>query len=306
MAVEEFVVRGKNDLDLNCFKIIPAGKVKGVIQIFHGMGEHKKRYHHFASYLAKNGFAVYAHDHRKHGKSVRVPEELGIFTNQDTWKDVLVDCNFVNRKIQKDLPGVPVIILGHSMGSVIARKFISNYDDAASLAIIMGTVPPIGMGKAFAPLLLNALIGIFRQNKPMNFIAKLLNDPLNKTIEEPRTKFDWLSYDEKLVDKYIEDPLCGYSYSKKFYKEFFKAMIDVNTSDVILKTDDIPLLFISGKDDPVGEFGVGVKKVRELYSGHGFTKLTYKLIDKNRHEVLNEKGKTNTYKYLMEWISSNL
>jgi len=306
MAIEEFVVRGKHDLGLSCFKIIPEGEVKGVIQIFHGMGEHKKRYHHFAKYVAKLGFAVYSHDHRKHGLSVRSPEELGIFTREDTWKDVLVDCNFINRKIQKDFPNVPIIVLGHSMGSIIARKFISNYEDVASMAIIMGTLPPIGLSRAWAPLFLNAIIGLFKGNKPMNFIAKLLNDPLNKTIEEPRTKFDWLSHDTKVVDKYIKDPLCGYNYSKMFYKEFFMAMMDVNTSDVILKTDDIPLLFISGKDDPVGDFGDGVKKVRELYSGHGYTKLTYKLIENNRHEVLNEKGKTNTYKYLIEWINSNI
>lgn len=306
MGIEEFIVKGKFGIDLSCFKIIPEGEIKGVIQVFHGMGEHKKRYHHFAKYMAKNGFAVYAHDHRKHGKSVNSPEDVGIFTKDDLWSDVLLDCNFVNRKIQKDLPDVPIIIMGHSMGSVIARKFISNYERVPKMAIIMGTLPPIGMKRAWVPLFITTVMGWFTKDKRMPFIAKLLNDPLNKKYTIKRTKFDWLSNDIRVVDKYIEDPLCGYSYSKTFYKEFFRAMVDVNKSDVILETNDIPLLFISGKDDPVGEFGEGVKKTRELYSGHGYTQLTIKLIEGNRHEIINEKEKNATFKYLIEWINSNL
>ena len=306
MGIEEFIVKGKGEIDLSCFKIIPEGEIKGVIQVFHGMGEHKKRYHHFAKYMAKNGYAVYAHDHRKHGKSVNSPEDVGIFTKNDLWSDVLLDCNFVNRKIQKDLPDVPIIIMGHSMGSIIARKFISNYERVPKMAIIMGTLPPIGMGRAWAPLFITTVIGWFAKDKRLPFIAKLLNDPLNKELTIKRTEFDWLSNDIRVVDKYIDDPLCGYSYSKTFYKEFFRAMLDVNKSDVILETNDIPLLFISGKDDPVGDFGDGVKKTRELYSGHGYTQLTIKLIEENRHEIINEKEKTATFKYLIEWMNSNL
>ncbi len=306
MGIEEFIVKGKGEIDLSCFKIIPEGEIKGVIQVFHGMGEHKKRYHHFAKYMAKNGYAVYAHDHRKHGKSVNSPEDVGIFTKNDLWSDVLLDCNFVNRKIQKDLPDVPIIIMGHSMGSIIARKFISNYERVPKMAIIMGTLPPIGMGRAWAPLFITTVIGWFAKDKRLPFIAKLLNDPLNKELTIKRTEFDWLSNDIRVVDKYIDDPLCGYSYSKTFYKEFFKAMLDVNKSDVILETNDIPMLFISGKDDPVGDFGEGVKRTRELYSGHGYTQLTIKLVDNNRHEIINEKEKIATYKYLLEWISSNI
>ena len=306
MEIKEFLVKGKHDLDLSCFKIIPEGEIKAVIQIFHGMGEHKKRYHHFAKYMAKNGFAVYTHDHRKHGLSVKKEEDVGIFLKEDTWDDVMLDCNFVNRKIKKDLPNVPVVVMGHSMGSIIARKYISNYSNDAKMAIIMGTLPPIGMKRAWAPLFLTSFLGLFMKDKRIPFIAKLLNDPLNKSFAIKRTTFDWLSNDIRVVDKYIADPLCGYAYSKKFYKEFFKAMIDVNKSDVILETEDIPLLFISGKDDPVGDFGEGVKRVRELYSGHGYTQLTYELVENNRHEIINEKEKTATFKYLIDWIESKL
>lgn len=306
MGIEEFVVRGKKEVDLSCFKILPEGEIKGVIQFFHGMGDHKKRYRNLAKFMAKNGYAFYAHDHRKHGKSVKTPEEVGIFSRNDSWEDVLLDCNFITHEIQKDLPDVPIIIMGHSMGSTIARQYISNFERVPKMAIIMGTLPPIGLSRAWAPLFLTTVFGWFMKDKPMNFIAKLLNDPLNKSYPVKRTKFDWLTNDTKVVDKYVADPLCGYSYSKKFYKEFFKSLLKLNKSDVILETNDIPLLFISGKDDPVGDFGEGVKKTRELYSGHGYTQLTIKLIENNRHEIINEKEKTTTFKYLVEWMDSNL
>ena len=306
MGIVNFELKGKNDLNLSCFKIVPAGEVKGVIQVFHGMGEHKKRYHHFAKYMAENGFAVYAHDHRKHGLSVNNKEDVGIFLKEDTWEDVLLDCNIVNEKIQKDLPNIPIIIMGHSMGSIIARKYISNYGSIPKMAILMGTLPPIGKGRAFAPLLLTNIIGLFKKDKRLPFIAKLLNDPLNKSLPVKRTAFDWLSNDDKLVDKYIDDRLCGYAYSKRFYIEFFKTMIDINKPEVISKTEDIPLLFISGKDDPVGDFGDGVKKTRDLYSKLGYNQLTLELIENNRHEILNEKEKISTYKYLITWINLNL
>ena len=304
MKVEEFTVLGKHDLEISCFKIVPQGDVLGVIQVFHGMGEHKNRYHHFAKYMAKNGFAVYAHDHPKHGFSVKKKEDVGISTSEDTWEDVVDDCNIISGVIEKDFPSTPIIIMGHSMGSVIARKYIASYATIPSMAIIMGTLPPISKGKAMVPLLLTGIVGLFKKDKRLPFIAKLLNDPLNKNIKDQRTKFDWLTYDTKEVDKYVEDPLCGYDYSKTFYKEFFRSMVDINKTETILKTKDIPLLFISGKDDPVGDYGEGVMKVKELYSKNGYNKSTLKLIEHNRHEIINEKDKNETYKYIVNWINT--
>lgn len=306
MGIEQFKVKGRSNITLSCFKIIPDGEVKGVIQIFHGMGEHKDRYQHFATYMSKKGFAVYAHDHRKHGLSVNDPSEVGIFSDQDYWDYVIDDCKFVSEVIIKELPGKPIIILGHSMGSIIARKYISQYVSFPSMAIIMGTLPPITSKRAIVPLFLCNILGVFDKEGRSPFIAKLLNNPLNKSYKPIRTKFDWLSNDIANVDKYIEDPLCGYDYNPRFYKEFFKAAVDVNRQETILSTKDIPMLFISGEDDPVGDFSMGVKEIRELYSGHGYFKLTCKFIPKNRHEILNENEKASTYKYILNWVESNL
>ena len=137
-------------------------------------------------------------------------------------------------------------------------------------------------------------------------MAAQLNKPLMKTFKEPRTEFDWLSTDEKQVDKYIKDPFCGHQYSAKFYIEFFSGLVKANKTIILEETRNIPILFISGKDDPVGEFGDGVDDVREFYNGHGFFLLTIKLIEGMRHEVLNEKKKTTTYKIVEEWVQSIL
>ena len=154
MEVVEFNVKGKKGLPLSVFKAEPKGTPKGIVQIFHGMGEHKDRYIDFSKFLALNGYAVYVHDHRKHGKSLEKPEELGIFEKEETWLDVIDDCYLVSRVAKKEQPKVPFIILGHSMGSVIARCFLAKYEGIAHKAIIMG--PPPKMSKRD---LLGALAG---------------------------------------------------------------------------------------------------------------------------------------------------
>lgn len=302
-----FKVRGRKGLDISCFKIVPDGEIKGVVHILHGMGEHKERYMHFAKFLAANSYAAYAHDHRKHGESVDNEADVGIFTKEDKWDDVIADCNIVSRRIKKDYPDLKVITLGHSMGSIITRQFISKYPNSTNLAILMGTLPPMTLGKVIAPLLISYVMGIFNpKDNRSEFFGKQFNDPLIKDFDQRRTKFDWLSVDENNVDKYIDDPLCGYDYSTRFYKEFMKGMLTVNKSDTIFGTNEIPLLFISGKLDPVGDYGVGVKSTRELYSGHGFLDLTLEIVEDARHEILNEKNKEHTYQFIIDWIEKTL
>jgi len=306
MEVKKFIVEGKFGIELHCFGVFPDGDVKGSIVIFHGMGDHKERYLSFAKWMAKSGYAVFAHDHRKHGESIGEFDSVGVFTDADRWEYVIDDAHYVVREVRTQLPNAPIIVLGHSMGSIIARRYISKYTALPKAAIIMGTLPIQTGGTIFAPLMLARIIKLFKKNQPSPFLAKLLNDRMVKTYKEPRTDFDWLTNDEKIVDKYIEDPLCGYPYSAKFYMEFFKGCAYINKSEIISETRNIPILFISGKEDPVGNFGVGVDNVYQLYNGHGFFSLTYKLIPNARHEILNELKKTDTYKYLLEWCDSVL
>ncbi|QMS84567.1 alpha/beta fold hydrolase [Candidatus Xianfuyuplasma coldseepsis] len=304
MTLEQFEVKGKNNLTLKGICVLPKKDPKAIIQIFHGMGEHKNRYIPFMQFMADHGYALYAHDHRKHGESVTEEDGYGIFESTDTWYDVLDDCYSVSRKILKDFPGKKLIIMGHSMGSVIAREFIAKNPLVPQAAIIMGTVPVMTPMKAFVPKTLANIIGLFKGKKRSPFLAGVVNKPLIATYENPRTPFDWLTHDESIVDQYIEDPLCGYAYSAQFYKEFIGALATVNKSSLIMRTKDIPILFISGIEDPVGEMGEGVKTIYELYNGHGYTNLTLKLIENARHEVLNEINKNITYEEILVWCDA--
>ncbi|MEC9485427.1 MAG: alpha/beta hydrolase [Candidatus Izemoplasma sp.] len=299
---KRFTVTGKNDCPIAAIKKVPR-KPKAIVQIFHGMGEHKERYIPFMDFLYENGYGSYIHDHRKHGESLNEADELGIFTHYDLWQDVLDDCYFISRRILKEHPGVPIIIMGHSMGSIIARGYITRYRTVAKKAIFMGTLPPYGFFKAIIPLTLSRIIGLFKGNKPSPFLAEKLNQPLLKNLEKADSKFAWISSDEKVVKAYEEDILCGFPYNPRFYQEFFKAIIDVNKSNTIALTKDIPLLFISGQDDPVGEFGEGVDALVKLYKGHGMTQTNTLIIEDARHEVLNETNKDVSYQAILRWLN---
>ena len=307
MEVVRFKVKGKNGIDLSCFKIIPEGEVKAAVQIIHGMGEHKERYLHFAQYLANNSYAVYVYDQRKHGESTEDILDVGIFTKDDKWEDLVADCNYINRQIRKDLPDIKVVTFGHSMGSSICRSFISQYPNASDMVILSGVITPHSTIKVLIPYLISSVMCWFNPNNNRSaYFGKLFNAPSIKEFEPRRTDFDWINTDENNVDKYIEDPLCGYNYSTTAYKEFFRGFLSVNKSEVILGTNEIPILFISGEFDPVGNFTIGTKQVRELYSGYGFLDLTLEIVKDARHEVLNETNKESTYKFIINWIEKSL
>lgn len=305
MDAQFFTVKGKRGLNLSVVKTEPKKEAKAVVQIFHGMGEHKDRYIPFMKFLSNKGFACYAHDDRKMGKSVSEGEEPGYFDTQDRWDDILDDCHSITRKILREHPGKKIIILGHSMGSTIAQEYISRNPLIASAAILSGVLNPPTKAEAIAPKVLSRIIRFFTFNrKPTVFLSNFLNNMLSKAYDNPRTKFDWLTYNEENVDKYIEDPLCGYAYTPQFYVEFFGAVTRSLQPKIIKKTKNIPLLFIAGKDDPVGNFGEGAQAVKKLYETHGYTKLTLRLVDECRHEPLNETNRLETFDYLEQWLDS--
>lgn len=304
MEVVEFTIKGRHSIDLSVIKVEPKKAPKAVIQIFHGMGEYKERYIPFMEYLAENGYAVYAHDHRKHGKSLKGEADYGIFTKEDTWHDVIDDAYFVSRRIMKDFPGKEIYVMGHSMGSVIARGFLGEYPLVAKKAVIMGTPPYYTVTNAFHSVALAGFLKLVAPNKRSNLIANLLNKSMRRKDRENRTDFDWICSDEEVVDAYINDPLCGFAYTPKFYSEFFKAIINVSRSNFISLTKHIPILIISGDADPVGSNGQGPKDIYDQFTGHGYTQLTLELVKGAHHELLNEPDKLTTFEFIKNWFDT--
>lgn len=278
---------------------------KGVIHILHGMADHAERYGDFAEYMIQMGYVVYAHDHRKQGKSLTCREEVGIFNHQDTFENMVADVHIVHEYIQQIDKGLNVVVLGHSMGSMLCRRYIQEYGHEVSKAIIMGTM----MGKnsiSRIGIVFGKLVALTSpKKKRSSFLNRLAVGSFNKPFEPGRTAFDWLSRDNKQVDQYIQDPLCGYDYSALFYVEFLKGILAGHKRSNIIKTPHIPLLFISGSNDPVGLNGQGVSQVVELYRNLGYNNdITLKLFDGARHEILNETNQVEVYHYIAGWVKA--
>lgn len=304
MIESSFFIKGTKNNRIHVMKWSdPSLEIKGVIHILHGMADHCKRYKDFARYLVSCGYTVYAHDHRKHGKSLKRLEDVGIFEDKDTFWNILRDVKRVQDLIKKKEGDIDIILIGHSMGSLIARRYLQEYGFMVSKAIIMGTmyIEPIAL---YGGIIAGRLYQKFHPgNNRSDWMNNLAVGGFNKLFEPGRTAFDWLTRDNEIVDKYISDPLCGYSYSAVFYIYLFKEIILSQKRSNIKKTPKIPLYFISGHSDPVGFNGFGVKSLCHLYRSNGYRglmKLT--LLKDCRHEILNEINKEEVYELIMDWI----
>jgi len=276
-------------------------QVKFVVQIVHGMAEHSERYAEFAGFLVKNGAAVYASDHRGHGRNAVKDEDYGVWVDKRIWCTVVDDIKILNDISAKNHPGVPVFILGHSMGSFLTRFFISSYSLGIKGAILTGSgsnpTTVLHIGKFIASL--QCFFG--GVEKPSRLLDKMSFGSFNKGFKKP---FSWLSRDEKIVEDYIADPRCGGIFSCSFYRGFMSGLILINKvkkARGIRK--DLPMIFMSGAEDPVGNHGKGVKKAVEFYKNIGIKSVECKLYEGARHEILNETNRKEVYQDVLDWIN---
>ncbi len=278
-------------------------EVIGVLQIVHGMAEHVDRYEAFAEYLTQKGFVVTADDHLGHGKSVQEGGIQGYFCKQDAATVVVRDVHRLKKLTQEQYVGVPYYVLGHSMGSFILRNYLFRYGKGIDGAIVMGT----GMVPAPVALLLKIMASVGclfgKSEKPSKFIDGIAFGANQKKIENPRTNFDWLTKEEAVVDKYIEDPDCGFVFTCNGFKTLGELILRLHKKSNIEKMPvTLPVFFVSGEDDPVGDYGEAVKKVYKSFVDEGMQKVSIKLYPGDRHEILNETDKETVYEDLYEWL----
>ncbi|MBP3329427.1 MAG: lysophospholipase [Clostridia bacterium] len=282
-------------------------KVKGIFQIVHGMAEHTDRYAEFARFLTAIGFAVFAGDHIGHGRSIKTEDDLGYFGEKDGWKAFVNDAHTITLRAKKEFPGVPVVLFGHSMGSFVARSYISQYAEDIDAAIICGTSgpnPAAGMGIKLA----NAVAKIKGSRYRSKFINSVAFGSYNKrSANKDDNGFGWLTTDRAEVKKYNDDPLCGYLFTAKGFTDLFGVLDSVSKKECFEKTPaSLPILLIAGKEDPVGSYGPGVEKVYDEYVKTGHKKVTIKLYDRMRHEILNEFGKEEVMVNIAQWCQKIL
>ncbi len=280
---------------------IDYGSIRGVVQISHGMAEYSNRYAQFALALCKSGYAVFVSDHIGHGSSVTNKDMLGFFG--DNGEETFVeDMKALTDIIKSEYNDLPLYLLGHGMGSLIARKYTAKYGYLLDGVIYTGTSgenPALGIGIQLA----NTLI---KQNGPY-YRSELLDTiafgAYNRKTEK-RTDCDWVSRDTKEVDKFIADELCGYKYTVSGMKALFLTLKAVSTrrwyNSVPLS---MPILLLSGSMDPIGDYSKGVNEVYKNLKKTGHKYVTMKLYDGARHEILNEINRKEVFDDIIEWLN---
>lgn len=281
-------------------------EIKGILQICHGMCEYIERYEKFAEFLCEHGYIVCGHDHAGHGKSASSEEKLGYFAHENGWQ-VLVDDLYKFTRIIKDMfPEYPIFLMGHSMGSFVARLYASYYTSAVSGLIISGTGsknPAAGAGI----LLCNAV----KSSKGEMYRSKKINDiafgGFNKKYENPKNDFEWLTRDEKIVEKYMNDKFCMFTFTVSAFKDLFTLNKKANETTAFKNTkNDLPIFILSGDMDPVGNYGKGVKAVYSNYLKNGKKDVSIKLYKDGRHEMVNELNKEEVFSDVLNWLDSKV
>jgi alpha-beta hydrolase superfamily lysophospholipase len=282
-------------------------KFKGIVQIVHGSCEHSQRYVDFARFLTDNGYVVFSNDLRGHGLSVNNKEELGYFRDKDGWRLLVDDLNEITQLAKKQYGELKLVMLGHSMGSFLARQYAILYGNEIDGLIATGTAHNPRMVLKLGKFLAERDIkknGIRHKNELLN---KLTYDSFSNQFEPIRTKQDWLSRDEKIVDKYIDDELCGFVFSSGAFRDMFDGLLFITDKNNIKKVPrELPILLLSGKKDPVGNNGKMVVKAFNAYKAAGVKNIKMKLYDEMRHEILNEIDKVEVYKDILDWLDLTL
>ena len=296
---------GKNTIHAR--KCVPDGDVRAVVQIEHGIAEHINRYDDFMFFLAENGILAVGDDHLGHGQSIRKEEEKGIFAESNGWDYVLRDVDELRNLTRKDYPDVPYIFFGHSMGSFIVRTYLIRNPGKYDAAIISGTGHQ-SKGLVFAGYAAaNLLTRIKGPAAPGDMLNNMAFGSYCDKITDPRTPFDWLSRDEKNVDKYIEDPLCGFVAKVSLYRDMMAGIrIVTDQSNIDKMNKQAPVYFMSGDSDPVGDYGVGVERAYKAFCDAGLKDVSMKLYPGGRHEMLNELNREEVKRDILNWINEKL
>lgn len=272
----------------------------GNFYILHGMGEHGDRYHRFAELLCREGYQVVVHDHRGHGKTAEASGKFGYFCNEDGFERVVQDVyEIMNETMFKELD---CILFGHSMGSFIARRFIQLHSSLIHQCILCGTGSTTAQ-HYIGNILAKTLARSQGKDVESSFMNELTFSSFNKPFENAKTPFDWLSSDEKEVESYLEDPYCGFVPTHQFFADLTDGLMLINRKEENKKIRrDLPVLLISGSDDPVGNCGKGVFKVADQLTKAGLEHVAVFLFEGMRHEILNEKNNEQVYDVILRWL----
>jgi alpha-beta hydrolase superfamily lysophospholipase len=305
--MHSFKISSLDHISVQAYSWFPQNKPVAILQIAHGMQEHACRYDHFAMWLNEHGIAVYANDHIGHGLSAKTEAELSHFPRKDDWQRSMDFLHTLMQKIKTDHPGVPVFLLGHSMGSVLAQSYMIRYGNESDGFILSGAIrQPVFMAN-IGQFIATVLAGIFGPADRSRITVFLGYGQYNNHFKPNRTKCDWLCSNDSVVDEYIASPLCGIPLTNRFYQNFFYGFRFIARHSNLKKIPaGKPVFIIAGKDDPAGIFGKAPLKIKQLLSKYARANVDLKLYPRLRHEILNEKTREEVYNDVLRWITQNI
>lgn len=286
---------------------VPGGaRPRGIVQLIHGMAEHIDRYDGFAAFLAAHGFVVCGHDHLGHGKTAPDPARRGVL-DPDAGADadaLVADVDslrsIVSARYGRD---VPFFMFGHSMGSLVLRVYLASYGEGLAGAVICGTAnQPLPVSWA-GNLLARAVTAVRGADARSELLHSLVDGAFSKRVRSPRTPLDWLSRDEDVVDAFVADEACGFPFSAGAYA----ALTDLAFRAALPRTfaavpKGLPVLFVAGDADPVGDMGRGVENAATRMSAAGVADVSFRLYEGMRHEILNELGREEVWQDVLGWL----
>ncbi|HBG3820220.1 TPA: lysophospholipase [Clostridioides difficile] len=308
MKCTNFTFKGEEGLDIYTYKWEDENikKPKAVIQIAHGMVETAQRYETFAKVLTKNGYIVYINDHRGHGKTAKIIENVGHLAEKEGFRCLVEDMYTLTNIIKKENEDLPIYLFGHSMGSFASQRYIMDYSNNLSGLILCGSNGKQGIILNLAHLIINREIKKYGRRSKSNKINNLIfSGEIIRRNE--KTKFDWLSRDKEQVEKYINDPFCGVVCSCGFFYDLVQGLKEIEDKENLKKVPlDIPIYIISGDKDPIGKNGKGVLRLRDRYIKLGVKDVTCKLYKDGRHELLNEINREEVFEDIICWLNNKI
>lgn len=309
MISENFNFIGEEQVEVYGYKWLPDPeiRVKGIVQIAHGMAEGAHRYERVAQYLTDYGYIVYAHDHRGHGKTAKSLDEIGILAKESGFKCLVKDLYTLTQMIKRENPDTPLFLLSHSMGSFVAQAYIMGYGKELDGVILSGTNGKQGPILDIGLWIAKQEVKKKGRNVKSPSMDHLIFGTYNKQFKPNRTPFDWLSRDEEEVDKYIEDPYCGAIFTAGFFEDFMTGLKYISSLEHKKSIPtDLPIYIFAGDKDPVGKNGKGIHDLVKDYEKVGLKKVTYKLYPEGRHEMFNEINRQDVMKDVVTWLDEIL
>lgn len=305
MIKDSFTLTASDGFSIVVHRWLPDGKPNGVLQISHGMAEFAMRYDHFAEAAVKAGMAVFAQDHRGHGETAGTLDRLGYLADRGGFERVAQDLREVTLHVQGLFPGLPIFLFGHSFGSFVSQMYIERFGDLLSGCVLSGTRGPDPLTVAGGRLMAG-LVCLFRGKKrPSPFLTALSFGTYNARIPGAKSPNSWLSRDEGEVERYDASPWTGFTCTSGFYRDLMHGLSLIHrTASIRAIPRALPVLIMSGSDDPVGGYGKTVSRLAELYRAAGMGRVHLKLYEGGRHEMLNETNKAEVVADVLAWIAS--